>query len=223
LKHPDVAERVEKAMQEEEKDGEHDPYDTHPSLRERLAAIGNPSPIAAADDGPFAIALLEDVTGLEQQLLIATAGAEAVRALKPVTWSEVGTTVYAPMWSAFLEKHGAVLSGMTPSRLPSIDWKVLGAKVADSLGAEDRSDVARYAADAVGTALAVALMRRGFVVEAPPGGAIQLKKDGDGVEPFLMRKKLTHGEVGAEAWRAFCERVGIGDVDLAMGPGAGSS
>jgi Zn-dependent protease with chaperone function len=215
LKHPEVAERVEKAMQEEEKEGEHNPYDTHPSLRERLAAIGNPAPATVADGEPFAIALLEDVKALEQQLLIATAGAEAVRALKPVAWDEVGATVYAPMWSAFLEKHGPALSGLTPSDLPSLDWKFLGAKVADSLGAEDRSDVARYAGDAVGVALAVALMRRGFVVEAPPGGAIQLKKDGDSVEPFLMRRKLTHGEIGAEAWRAFCERVGIGGVDLA--------
>lgn len=215
LKHPNVVEQVEKAMQDEEKDGERNPYDTHPSLRDRVAALGNPSPAAAVTDEPFAVALLEDVKGLEQQLLIATAGADAVRALKPVAWSDVGTTVYAPSWSQFLEKHGGTLSGLTPSQLPTVDWKFLGNKVASSLGANDRSDVTVYAANAVGTALAVALMRRGFVVDAPPGSQIQLKKDSDCVEPFLIRKKLASGELGAEAWRAFCERVSIGEVDLA--------
>jgi Zn-dependent protease with chaperone function len=215
VKEPRVAEQVDKAMQEEEKGGEHNPYDTHPSLRARLAAIGNPPPAAAGDGGSFAIELLDDVKGLEQQLLAATAGAEAVRALKPVDWSDVGVTVYAPMWSSFLEKHGATLAGLTPPQLPTVVWKSLGTRVAASLKAEDRSDVARYAGDAVGVALAIALLRRGFVVEAPPGGAVQMKKDGDCVEPFLIRKKLESGELGAEAWRALCERVGISELDLA--------
>jgi heat shock protein HtpX len=212
LKHPQVAAQVEKSMAAEAREGAQDPYDTHPSLHERLRALGNPA-IGRSEEEPFAIALLENVKELESALLAQAAGdAAAARALKPVAWDEVGGTVYAPMWESFLSKHGRGLSGLTPSQLATVDWVALGKKVAATMEAHDGSDPAGLATSAVGMAVAVALLRRGFVIDTSPGATVRLIRGDERVEPFLLRDRL---ENAAGEWRELCERVGIATLDLA--------
>jgi len=210
LSEPKVAQKIAEAVLQEEQDDKHDPYDTHPSLRDRLKALGNPAP--AVDAGPCALELLDDVSALEHELLGAVTDASEVRKLKRLAWDDVGPAVWVPTWKDFLDKHRAVLKGWTPAMLPSLDWKWLDREVARVVKSE--GDPTGAADFAVGAALSVALVSRDFVVVAPPGGEVILRKDDVNLEPFKLRERLATGELKAEPWRELCARIGIADLDL---------
>jgi hypothetical protein len=120
--------------------------------------------------------------------------------------------VWVPSWEEFLSKHGRVLNGLTPARLPGLDWKSLDAEVARAV--EATGNATGVADFAVGAALSVALVRRGFDVEAPPGGVVVLRKGEVHVEPFKVRQRLEAGHAEAERWRELCAQAGIADVEL---------
>jgi Zn-dependent protease with chaperone function len=214
LNHPRVAVRIEEALAAAAKEDARDPYDTHPSLPERLRALGNPS-TQPTGEGVYAITLLDDVKGLESALLARVAGPEDVRGLKPVAWDDVGAAVYVPMWERYHAKYGQALSGITPPQLASTDWRVLGKKVADRLEAQDSSDARGHADAAVGMALALALVRRGFVVDTAPGGVVTLVKGTERLEPFSVRAHLESGALRSVDWPDRCSRLGIATLDLA--------
>jgi hypothetical protein len=91
-----------------------------------------------------------------------------------------------------------------------LDWAGLGKERADSTGSH--GDEERLAQFTVGAALALLLVRRGFTLEAPPGGPVVLVRDGLRVEPFTLRARLI-GD-GAERWRRLCVQAGIAAIEL---------
>src|SRR5262249_52967625 len=126
VEQPKIAERIQQAIETDAREGRHDPYDSHPSLRERLAALGEAGETPVAGDAS-ALTLLDGVSALERDLLVAVADADRVRKLKPVSWDDVGSAVYIPRWQAFVREHASVLSGKTPNELATLDWKAVGA------------------------------------------------------------------------------------------------
>lgn len=69
-----ISERMDKHLQVQLSDGHADPYDTHPPLRNRIAAIGHlPHGPTPEQDLPAA-SLLENVPALEKELLAKLAG-----------------------------------------------------------------------------------------------------------------------------------------------------
>ena len=88
-----VAASLAQAVQKEEADGRTDPFDTHPSLKERAAAL-RPLPEGAAGDERPATALLSDLGAWERRILGAVVSDEWARGLKPVTWDRVVPDIY---------------------------------------------------------------------------------------------------------------------------------
>lgn len=215
LDQPKIAEQLRQAVDEEARSGKSDPFDTHPSLQERIAALRGAPQRPVAGEDPAAITLVDGLADVEKQLLASLADREKVRQLKPVTWDEVGPKVLVPRWEAFVREHSFALAGVTPASLATLDWTAVGRKVAQSMKRADAEPlpVADYA---VGAGLAVALSRKGFAVEAPPGAPVSLV-EGDGagrVSPFSLRETLASDPAGAAAWRDLCVRIGIADADL---------
>jgi Zn-dependent protease with chaperone function len=210
---PKVIEQMRAAVEEEARAGKTDTYDTHPSLRERLEALEKQPTRAGEADDPPAIGLLQDLAEIERRLLAYLADREQVQRLVPVTWDEVGPKVLVPRWEAFLREHGPALSGVTAAGLPTLDWPSVGARVAQSakLVDADHLEIADYA---IGAGMGLALSRAGFVVEAPPGAPIALVRQGQRVEPFLLRQRFAAGHTSAESWRAFCIAAAITDMGL---------
>ena len=104
-------------QQQEEAAAKPNPYDTHPSLADRIAALRKqPSRPGSSDSRP-ATALLRNVETCEQQLF-ATLGAD-LAGLKPLDWSRVTDAVYLPMWRARLKQHGALLRNYTVAHPPA--------------------------------------------------------------------------------------------------------
>lgn len=220
LEHPAITRNVYEAVETEAREGKADPYDTHPSLRDRLLALGSPEPSSSALPGEPAISLLDAVPDLESGLLAHLAAA-APGGLKPLAWEQVGPAVYVPQWEALLKEHGASLGGLVPASLPSIDWAALGRRLVQAAGAPeappaDSSRDERFAQFLVGAAVGLALVKRGFQVEAPPGAPLVLVRGEHQVEVFALRKRV---EDDAAGWLSFCAEVGL-DEPLGTGPTA---
>jgi len=220
LEQPKVNDALREAVATEERDGKADPYDTHPSLRERLAALARwPGPATAAprDDDARAITLLDAVPEVEKELVtLRAAEGSAGSGLKPLDWEEVGGAVHVPHWEQFLRDNGRALAGVTPGTLPALDWEGVGRAMIARLrlghGEVEAPPPAAVAEYAVGAAIALALSRRGFAIEAPPGAPVTMVRGPRRVEPFAVRELV---DKDGEGWRALCAEVGFGDLDLA--------
>jgi Zn-dependent protease with chaperone function len=215
-----IAEAVGRAVAEEEKAAAKDPYDTHPPLRERLAALEHApgGPAAPADDPP-AVTLLERVPEMELRLLEALTGKEKAARLKPVTWDAVGGQVFLPSWETQARRHAAALKGMSPVTLPTqaLDLAALGRRLYKD--AENREEAEAAGRLALGAAFAVALRRAGWELETDVGAAVTFRRGGDTIEPFGVVGELAGGKLDPVAWKARCEALGIAGLDFGdVGP-----
>lgn len=236
LRAPGVTTQVAAVVDAELRSGKSDPYDTHPSLRDRLAALdriadaGGGDGDGAPDDGDApARTLLSDVDALERALIGMVPVLEQ-KTLTPVSWDDAPSIVLPEGWRETVALHRAALAGLTPEQLPELS-RAPGA-LAVRLGlAPDESHVldehrGRGVA-IVGSALSLALLDRadtaGAVVgaprlHAPPGEPVTfLLGSGvgdDAILPFGVPFDLADGSLSAEGWRARCETAGIAGVDL---------
>ena len=229
LEQPRVTDVLREAVETEEREGKADPYDTHPSLRERLAALARrsgPAPGGAARRRrPRHRAPRRAARGRDGARGPAHRRRRQDGGLKPLQWEEVGGAVHVPLWEEFLRENGSVLAGVTPATLPTLDWETLGRKLIKRLGlgegAPESPPPLPAAGFAVGAALGVALAQRGFAIEAPPGAPVALVRASRRIEPFELRERLAKD---AEGWRTICAEIGFADLDLAAptgGRGAG--
>jgi Zn-dependent protease with chaperone function len=216
---PPIASNVVEALEKEIAEGKVDPYDTHPPLRDRIAALeAEAAPTHGADvnDAP-AISLLDNVSALEQALLDEMVIDDYRGKLAPLTWEEAGERVWSPLWRDQARAGSEVLEGITPNMLPKLVEDRGGLAVRLKL-VQDRGEVddnvMRAAAHMVGTALAVALADRGFAVRALPGQAVVFERGGLSITPFQALGDLAAGTLRADAWRDQIERAGIAAIDL---------
>ena len=222
---PAIATNVETALSHEIAEGKVDPYDTHPPLRERIAALetGPVHDPVTSDDRAAAISLLENVSALEDALVDGMVRDEFRGKLAPISWEEAGDRLWIPVWREHAHANSERLEGMTPNQLPTLAADPRG--TAERLGlVRDRNApdeaVAQDLGHVVGTALAMVLHNRGFAVHALPGHAVELERDGLTIRPFAALGDLTSGTLTPDAWLAQCAQAGIGSVDLGAENGA---
>jgi Zn-dependent protease with chaperone function len=213
----EIAEAINKHVDEELKTGKANPYDSHPPLKDRIAAVANlPAGNIPAED-PLAISLLENVPSLESELLVTIAGPEAAQKLKPVLWKDVGAQVYLTQWKQLAKANAAALKGVTPESLPQVaaDSKEFGLKLVDWRGMGPANGGATALAGGVlGAALIVLLLEHGASIDTSPGSAITVTKGETTVEPFNVVNGLLTGKIAAAAWLQQCAALGINGVDL---------
>lgn len=195
-----------------------DPYDSHPPLSERLAAAAAVAgPGDAPTGGPAAIALLDDLGRLEQELLIFLTGRKEVCDIPAAAWADSGAAL-ARGWQEIADKHAANLEPLRVAELATS--AALLPRIAQAI---DREIPEQQRVDAgswfLGVFFANALARAGFVPRTMPGDPIQLVRDEQVIEPFATTRMLAEGKLAAADWAEACRRHGIGDLVL-TGPGA---
>ena len=211
----DVARTVANTTAEEMKTTT-SPYDSHPSLRERIARFKRLPPDPPAKVDPPAIELIDDVKDLERRLLGTIFGEADVRRLRPIDWEDVGRNVHVPRWRALASRKGRALAGATVSSVAVLaagldsEGGFLGAVDPDTPPA-DRRATAEWM---LGASLAAALDAEGWTVRTVPGIPIRAEKDGETIEPFAVVGEIAAGRLPAGDWAASCERRGLADVPL---------
>jgi Zn-dependent protease with chaperone function len=213
-----VIQLLEKRMAEELSGGQTDPYDTHPSLKDRIAALASLSQGSDAMEDPPAVSLLENVPALEGELTARMAGREGVAGLTPIAWSEVGPRVYVPQARRLAHLNAAALNGVTPGSLGELvpNLKALGKRLVDFRKQHPDDDHAERMASAVaGAALALLLIQRGGQLDTTLGQPISVRIGGHDLQPMDLLMALKDGRITIQGWQRQCAELGIAEADLA--------
>jgi Zn-dependent protease with chaperone function len=191
-----------------------DPYDTHPPLRDRIAALADVPAVPAPRPDPPALTLLDDLPALESGILRCLNPEADVAAMAPIRWEDVAARVHVPRWRAFCAERAAELRPLTPETVPT------GAALAE-LGwtlAEPglpQEEVLRGAKALLGAAVALLLVEDGWSIEAEPGAAVRMSRDGRACAPFEEVADRCDGRIADPEWRARCAELGIAARPLA--------
>ena len=212
LKEERVTAFSRRIIEQEEREGTTDEFDTHPSLKERLEALGDLSfSGAAAGERGSAAALLRNAEPQVAALARVTFGADTVEGLKPLAWSEVGESVTIPEWRTIAKDCAAWLSRFTPDTLPTTEEELIRAgtglaRPGDGISTRDRIGRAVHV---FGVGVGLALIDRGWLLETGVGRPIVLTRGSAAIDPFDSGHRLATGQLSVEEWKAQCSAAGM--------------
>jgi hypothetical protein len=217
---PAVADHIQEKLAQEMAEGQADPYDTHPSLKDRIAALKNlPAPAAPAPVDSPALTLLDHVAALEENLFEAIFGAEKAKEFRRISWKETLTQVYLPYWLQMVRDHAQSLTGLRLGDLPELVANPEEFLARFDLGQEMPSEEKKGPASIImGMAVTVALFGQGCEVTCNVGEPAQVRLAGEWLQPFSLMDDLASGDLPAERWRDLCAQAGFQDLDLGPGP-----
>jgi heat shock protein HtpX len=213
---PAIAKGVDSDLEAQIRDAKSDPYDSHPPLRDRIAAASQLTLPTPSEDSRPAWNLVDDMVEAELNFLEAVNPDLPKDALKRVSWEESSTKVLIPNWTRAVDESASLLQGITVANLPKSLGRVpeIAAEMRDPTGMlltpEQRVQNAR---NLVGTAFALALVNNGWILHSRPG-EFYLEKDGRQLQPFLLMLQLSDGVIWGEAWTDMCKEYGIENIEF---------
>lgn len=209
---------IAQAVEAEATFGETSLYDTHPSLKDRLASLAtHPEGPHAAQDPPAA-ALVPDADRLAQQMIERAIREHTGTAPQPLAWDDLGRVVVVPSWREALEAYGTWLTLPAIDALPSgrEGWLALRAAGAHEALDETPDEVVLALFVSVATAaVGLALSDRGWTVVSAPGEASRLVHGEHTLVPRQALDDLSQGVTSAETWQATCHALALAGVPLA--------
>jgi heat shock protein HtpX len=226
LASPQVAFNVQLRLGLEIKNAKVQPYDSHPPLRDRIAAIKDLEVEPSSEDPEPALVLLNDCEGQELRLLSHLNSGLAPNVLRPVSWEEYGSTVLIPAWQSWVTQYPSLIKDVTTGNLRQALDRVpqVAPYIRDPEGMllrpQQREERARFLLCA---AFAMALLRHGWTLHASPG-ELYLSRGEDCCDPFSAIRRLQDGSLPSVKWVAQCQELGIVELRFVssaeMGSGA---
>ncbi|MBI5103684.1 MAG: M48 family metallopeptidase [Solirubrobacterales bacterium] len=189
-----------------------DPYASHPTLRERLEALGA-DPVASAEPaaGPRAVDLLDDLPALERGLL------REPDELRPLGWEDVGSGLHAPAYAEDATAAAGALGTLTVAGAGDAvrDLTPLARRLAPEDGeAPPEGALEAHAFHLVAGGVVAALHRAGWQVEALPGEPVTCRRGEHAIAPFADLGPVARGDRPAGDWREAVGGAGVGDLPL---------
>jgi Zn-dependent protease with chaperone function len=220
LKSPKITEAVNNSYEEQLTKGTTDPYDTHPSLKERIAALEHLSAGVSVNDNP-ASSLLPIDADLERLILKQIIKEEdKFNSLKGIAWENVMETAFAPHWSKNIEPFKRILGEMCPEDL--FDTAQNPSNLFAKLAATGRiippnvkpeqvpQDVQlQIINNVIGTALAAALREDNWKMKAGLGEDLMFIHKNMEINPYGLFPKLSAREFSREQWIEYCKTNGL--------------
>jgi len=204
------------AVAQDQESAEQNPYDTHPPLKDRVAALSRQASAAGVADIRPAASLLRDIDACERRLFEKISADFA--SLKALDWAHVCDAVYTPMWRARVKKYGALLRDYTclnppasRAELITIGRGIIPSVVPDEvrIGAAWQLIVAAYS---------LTLAPLGWTAETWPGDEVVLRRGSDELRPWSELSAVVDGHTPIAAWRERCVRLGMGELRLGTEP-----
>ena len=209
IEHRNIIEAADQHL-ERLREEETDPYDSHPSLPERLAAIDG-LPGGDPDASPCSIELLRDPAGVERAQLQFLFGAE-IEQLSPIEWDAVGPVVYGARARELTHEFPRLLEGVTVGTLPEAVARrsELAARITDP-DIEDREGLALVV---LADATLLALESAGWTIVADLAEPIGARRGDTTLFIHAAIGRMAEGELSAEQWQAEARELGIADLEF---------
>jgi heat shock protein HtpX len=227
LKSAPMTEALQELAHGAELDGHSDPYDTHPTLPDRLAALGcRLDAIGAAPaSNDSAAALLSNPEVAALSLIRFRLGEDAHK-LKRIAWDGVADAVFAAGWKKIAASNAKWLSKFVVDALPGGNeaFTKAGSELLGPgeghLGNNERISRAGFL---FGVGISVLLLEEGWQARTEPGLPVMLVRGEQSLDPFASVSGLADGSISTDDWRAQCQAMGIAGRRLGHDPTAVAS
>ena len=213
---PEIAVQVAEGIGKEIEEGEIDPFDTHPPLRDRIAAIEQLNVPAYDQNSAFALSLLDSPEEAELQFIIFVNPNLTKESLRRVSWDEIGPAVTIPWWKSTVTEYASLLRGITAEAVPDYTQKLpeIGSGMRDPKGTLlTREQRTQRAVQLMASALALALLDKEWQLEARPG-EFYFHRGTEKINIFALMDDLLAGKITKEVWAANCTVAGISGSPL---------
>jgi len=204
MHHKQVAADLERALENAMSDAHADPYDTHPPLSERCAALARLAQRQTdrAVDARPAITLLDRVPELERDLIGMAVNLD-LTSLRPVSWSELPGIVWYPAWRAAVLRQARALAGTTAYDLAAIMREpetVARQYVPPPDRLMDQRQRRLEVQRVLPIALVVALVDAGWELKGDLGDPVTCSRGPDELAPFDLARQIASGKMSLDAW-----------------------
>ncbi len=200
-RHREIVEESLRTVPEENAD----PYDTHPPLSQRLAALGAPDEAPPVHPDEAAVSLLGDL-GAAEEALVASLLQPGVT-LAALGWDDVGARVYAAGWREAVQGE-APLGGVKLAEVRSFvldPMRFVSLLAPDATGVTEAQAIA-FTRGRAGVIVALALVRAGWAVHTAPGRSVEFRRGATTIDLDELMKSVD-GPV--EAWTARLAELGV--------------
>jgi hypothetical protein len=211
LRLPRIADVIRQGIQYELTNPTADPYDSHPPLAARIAALTRLAPGNDTSGEPLAASLLDPVASASAAI---SAVAEAAPQAGALPWEDAGAGSVQFRWEDDARRNVHLLRNWTVGTLSDLAPSV--ARVGGRLGTRwvANEDAARSGRDLLAGALGLALLREGWAIEASPNGTVIVHKGDAVIDPTREIEQLASGSTDAASWRAKSTALGIASLRL---------
>jgi hypothetical protein len=208
---PRITDVIRQGIQYELTNPTMDPYDSHPPLAARIAALQRLSPGTDTSHEPLAVSLLDPIAAGSAPSANAPTAAPAAGALP---WEDAGAGSVQFRWDDEVHRNVHLLRNWTVGTLPDLAPSV--ARVGGHLGSRWVPDeaAARSGRNVLAGALGLALLREGWAIEASPDGTVVVRKGDTVIDPAKEIEQLADGSIDAASWRAKSTGLGIASLRL---------
>jgi heat shock protein HtpX len=217
---PTVSQKIADNVKKEILEGKVGPYDTHPPLRERIAAAQalppGSEPAGSEADARPASTLLDHPESAELGFIHALNPKLQPGSLRFVAWDEVGAQVTVPGWREAAREYGSAFQGVTVENLPDAIPRLqeIGAGIRDPKGMLlTPAQRTQRAGQLLGVSLALALFDNGWELHLDPG-VFHFEKGSEQLNPFTTVVQLIEGKLLPNVWTSRSRELGIGQLAL---------
>jgi hypothetical protein len=192
------------------------PYDTHPPLRDRIAAAQSLPDSAAPQDAQPANTLLDNLPSTELSFVEQCVSDMKPGSLKYVGWDDFAAQVTIPSWEKFVAEYSEPLRGVMAESVPDhvSEFPHIGSRIRDPKGMllSPPQRTAR-AGGLFASALALAMLRSGWKLEVQPA-SFHIRRDNHDFNPFDTIDQLMKGKITRQDWLNLCRQFEISQLVL---------
>jgi heat shock protein HtpX len=213
---PQINDAVSNSLQKTLQEATTAPYDTHPPLRDRIAATENLLALPSQQNARPASTLLDHLPDLELHFV-----EDRISDIKPgtltyVSWDDVALKVTIPSWQKAVAAQASFLKDVTAESIPAQIPKFadIGSHIPDPKGMLLSPDQRTQRAGQIfATALVLALIENGWTLTVQPG-LFRLRSGADDLNPFQVVADLMANKRTPAEWVGQCKSLGISHLPL---------